>query len=296
MKAPGRRRLRWLIWGAGAVVVLGLMLAGNTLTRYLGWLSSAESPQAVSGMLAPEYRVTFPDGTGPWPTALLFSGCDGPRDNMDRWAEALAARGWASVIVDSHGPRGYADAQIWRLICAGQLLTGAERAGDVAVAVEDARSMDGVDPDRLLLLGASHGGWAILDMLALFDRGRPPHGLSRWPPSFAEQGLDGIVGAVLFYPYCGAGSQVARFGWTTDVATLFLLVEGDTIANETSCEDLVARMATQGNDVTSLVLDGATHGFDQAEKSAFSLLQFSPEATLAAQLAVERFVERVSPR
>ncbi|MFD0981210.1 dienelactone hydrolase family protein [Tropicimonas aquimaris] len=296
MKAPARWGLRWHIWVAGTIAVLGLMLAGNTLSRYFGLLSPAKSPEAVSRMIASYYRVTLPDGTGPWPTALLFSGCDGPRDNMDRWAEALATAGWASVIVDSHGPRGYMDARIWRLICAGQLLTGAERAGDVAVAIEDARAMDGVDPDRLLLLGASHGGWAILDMLALYDRGERPHGLSRWPPSISERGLTGILGAVLFYPYCGAGSQVARFGWTTDVPTLFLLVEGDTIADETSCEDLVARMAAQGNDVTSLVLDGATHGFDQAEKSPFSILEFSPEATRAAQMAVESFLERLSPR
>lgn len=291
--APGKRHIRRILWAAGTILLIGLLLTGNTLSRYFGWLSPEQSPDDLSRLLSPSYRISMPEGAGPWPAALLFSGCDGPKDNMDRWTTTLNAAGWATVIVDSHGPRGYSDAQIWRLICAGQLLTGAERAGDVAVAIEDARTMEGVDPNRLLLLGASHGGWSVLDMMALYDRGQRPHGLSRWPASITQRGLDGIVGAVLLYPYCGAGSQVARLGWTTDLPTLFLLVEGDTIADEAPCADLAARMEAEGRDVTTRVLEGTTHGFDQVEKNAFSLLEFSPEATEQAKVAILAFLDRV---
>ena len=96
----------------------------------------------------PFYRVTRPDGPGPFPTALLFSGCDGPKDNLERWArDARRAEGWASIIVDSHGPRGFSDYEVWRLVCAGQLFMGSERAGDVLVAIDDARRMRFVDPE-----------------------------------------------------------------------------------------------------------------------------------------------------
>lgn len=90
-------------------------------------------PAELSAQLSPAYRLTTPEGEGPFPTALLFSGCDGPRDNLGTWATALAEAGWASFSVDSHRPRNLTEFELWRLDCAGQLLSGQERAGDVAV-------------------------------------------------------------------------------------------------------------------------------------------------------------------
>ena len=133
------------------------------------------------GQARPYYRVLRPPGEGPFPTALLYSGCDGPQDNLERWAAMLNARGWAAIIVDSHGPRGFSDYEVWRLVCAGQLFMGSERAGDVLVSIDDARRMPFVDPDRMALVGASHGGWAIMDLLALDPPRRLPFNLSALP-------------------------------------------------------------------------------------------------------------------
>ena len=98
------RRLRWALLGAAVVGALWLLVAaGNTLGRYLGWTVPARDPETLAETLRPYYRVLKPDGPGRFPTALLYSGCDGPHDNLDRWAAMLNGPGWAAVIVDSHG-------------------------------------------------------------------------------------------------------------------------------------------------------------------------------------------------
>ena len=203
-----RMMSNWVLWVGIATLLLGGLIGCSILSRYHGFGASELTPEPLSARLKPAYRSYTPQGSGPWPTALLFSGCDGPKDNMERWAKELTAQGYAAVIVDSHGPRGYNDAQLWRLICIGQLLPGPERAGDVAVAIEDARAMPFVDPEHIVLMGASHGGWAVLDMLSLHGQGKSPHNLTRWPASIRKNGLSGVAGMVLLYPYCGVASQV----------------------------------------------------------------------------------------
>ncbi|WP_068118657.1 dienelactone hydrolase family protein [Tropicimonas marinistellae] len=276
-----------------AVALIALFIGCNTYLRYQGWAARKMEPDALAQVLLPDMRVRMPDGPGPFPTILLFSGCDGPKDNMNRWADAFNAAGWGAIIVDSHTPRGYGDAQLWRLICAGQMLTGGERAGDVAVAIDIARARPEVDSEHIVLLGASHGGWSILDMLSLHASGRRPYNLIRWPESIERSEFAGVAGMILLYPYCGTGSQVARHGWRADIPALFLLVEGDTIADEEPCADVARGMAREGRDVSVLTLQGTTHGFDQAEKDPLSLLEFSPEATQQAETAVREFLGRI---
>ncbi len=149
---------------------------------------------------------------GRFPVAVLFSGCDGPKDNLDRLSEALVTAGWGAVIVDSHGPRGIDQAEVWRLVCSGVTLPGAERAGDVAVAIADVRAMDRVDAGGSRWSGPSHGGWRFWTFL-------------RCPTGRGALGTDGMAGGgarkrpsrvvvstVLFYPYCGVGTLVGRTG------------------------------------------------------------------------------------
>ncbi|WP_165354543.1 dienelactone hydrolase family protein [Tropicimonas sp. IMCC6043] len=283
-----------LVWAVLALLVVFGLVGCNVLARYYGFGTAALTPEQLSAKLRPSYRTYLPDGPGPFPAALLFSGCDGPKDNMERWAQSVVDQGWAAVIVDSHGPRGLNDAQLWRLVCIGQILPGPERAGDVAVAIEDARAMEAVDPDRIVLIGASHGGWSVLDMLSLHGQGARPHNLTRWPESIRARGLEGIAGVILLYPYCGVASQVRSNGWKADVPALFLLVKDDTIVDEDSCIDVIERMRAAGRPVETHLFEGTTHGFDQAEKNAFSMLEFSPEAIERAKEITRRFLADIA--
>ncbi len=175
------RRWRWWILGGGAMALLLGMFGCNAVATHRGIMAAKRTPEALSALLAPSYRVAMPEGAGPFPVALLFSGCDGPKDNLDRLSEALVEAGWGAVIVDSHGPRGIDRAEVWRLVCSGVTLPGAERAADVAVAIADVRAMERVDGERIALVGASHGGWAVLDLFALARRDEVPWGLTDWP-------------------------------------------------------------------------------------------------------------------
>ena len=268
------------LWVGLAVAVAAVGL--NMLGRYSGATVRREDPASVAARLAPHLIETRPEGAGPFPTALLFSGCDGVRDNLRTWAEALQARGWASIIVDSHTPRGFSELQVWRLICAGQLFLGSERAGDVAVALALARERAHVDPGRLALMGASHGGWAVLEFLSMADHGQVPPSLAEWPGAAPSGPLAGVRAAVLFYPYCGQLSRAARRGWRSAIPTLFLLVRDDAIAGERDCLDLAAREARRGLPVETVIYPGVTHGFDQQEKAPLSTLRYDAATTQAA--------------
>jgi len=256
-----------------------LAVGGNSLAHYRGWSVHRMEPAALSAKLRPYYRIARPAGEGRFPTALLYSGCDGPKDNLERWAAMLVAHGWAAIIVDSHAPRGFSDHEVWRLICAGQMFMGSERAGDVLVSLDDARHMRFVDPDRIALVGASHGGWAIMDLLALDPPAGLPFNLSALPDPREEDPLAGVVGTILLYPYCGTANRAAPDGWRRPLPTLFVLSEDDAIADPDDCLRIVSALERRGVPVETLLLSGVTHGFDQQERAALSTLVFDEAAT-----------------
>ncbi|SDU18881.1 dienelactone hydrolase family protein [Stappia sp. ES.058] len=281
---------RWLVWTGVALALVAMLLAVNGFRGRLGWTANPQSPQAIATLIATAMRWTLPKEEGPHPVALLLSGCDGPRTNLDRLAVELASAGWASVIVDSHGPRGLEEAQLWRLVCAGQLLNGAERAADIAVTLAALRDRPEIDSTRIVLIGVSHGGWTSLDYLAMARAGTLPPLLTSWPEAITDDPLAGIKGAVLYYPYCGPASLGSANALPPDLSYLFLLVEGDAIANERHCLELAGRLVSMKANVAVTVYEGVTHGFDVPEKSFLSPLEFDAETTDAAIAATLDFL------
>lgn len=294
MVDPTRRRRarRRLLIGASAAVVAVLVLVGlNTLAHHRGWIVERRAPEALSAELSPFYRIHQPDGPGPFPTALLYSGCDGPHDNMRRWADALVADGWAAVIVDSHAPRGYDDHEAWRLVCLGQLLAGGERAGDVLVSLSDVRAMDFVDADRMALIGMSHGGWSIMDLLAMDAAGELPLNLAGAPGAPDNPPLSGVAGVVLVYPWCGPTNRAVEEGWDHPAPILFVLADDDVIAPSADCRAVAATLQAQGRSVEIVSFAGVTHGFDQKDRAGFSALVFDADATRESLLKAIGFLD-----
>lgn len=281
------RRLRpsWRRVGVAivaAVLVGALAVAANTAARWQGLTVERMSPEALSALLSPHYRTRVPDGEGPFPTAILLSGCDGPHDNLDRWAERLAAEGWASVVVDSHTPRGFGEYEIWRLVCAGQLLMGSERAGDLLVALEDVRAMPFVDAGRIVLVGSSHGGWTIMDLLAFDPPERLPFNLTALPGEPGADPLHGVVGSILLYPWCGFGNHAREAGWRHPAPALFVLAGRDTIAPARYCDGALAALEARGVPVETRLFPEADHAFDQVDHGPATWLRFDAAITAEA--------------
>ena len=273
---------RRVLWAGAVVALIVALLAINGLRGRLGWTATPLAPDEIARQIVPSMHWTLPAGAGPHPIAILLSGCDGPQSNLDRLAEDLAGAGWASVIVDSHSPRGLQEAQLWRLVCVGQVLNGAERAADIAVTLAELRNRPEIDAERVALIGLSHGGWASLDYLAMAEAGTLPPLLTAWPDPIVDDPLSGIGHAIFFYPYCGPASVGSVSNLPSAPSYLFLLVDGDAIANERHCLEIAGRLLSVDAEVDVTIFEGVTHSFDDPTESFLSTLEFDAEATRAA--------------
>ncbi|MFT4014187.1 MAG: dienelactone hydrolase [Paracoccus sp. (in: a-proteobacteria)] len=286
---------QWLIPPAAVLAAVLLLLALNTARNALGWQPLAQSPAQRQAMLAPHWRILRPPGPGPHKAAILLSGCDGVHDNMAFWAGLMLDQGRAAMILDSHAPHRLTVAQSWRAVCAGQILPGAERAGDLAVALAALRWMPGIDPGDVAILGASHGGWTVMELLAELARFAPPPGLTAWPAP--RQELAGQIGpVVLLYPYCGLLNGGAAATWPRQARGLMILAQEDSITNPRPCREMAGDLRAKGSDLRDVTLAGVDHGFDQRERSSLSPLEFDAAARARATALVQDFLAGFASR
>jgi dienelactone hydrolase len=102
-------------------------------------------------------RLDLPDGPGPFPVVILLHGCGGIGRGvpLNVWARRLNGWGYGTLIVDSFAPRNIAS------VCAPAaqpLVTANDRAGDVINAALFLQTQNRVDPNRIGVIGFSHGG------------------------------------------------------------------------------------------------------------------------------------------
>jgi dienelactone hydrolase len=203
--------------------------------------------------LASNFTIVKPEleafGHGPYPTAIM----------MHDYAQAAASFGVASIVVDSYTPRRINKAQASALVCAGLRLWGRERAGDVFAALDFARRQDWVDGGKLSLSGWSHGGWSVMDALAL----GPEVGKHAGITDLSGDVLAGVQSVFLVYPWCGAGAQTPSRGWIKPVRAFMLLAEKDSVAGVRFPLRALAAAEKSGAKVENVVYPGATHCFDE---------------------------------
>lgn len=239
-----------------------LLIAGGTgllipMLAY-GWyfqdalFAPAQSFAATRAVLLPHLQMLLPEAGEPHPAVLLFHGCGGPKvEDLER-AGQLTRQGYVAILVDSYSGRNI---DIERS-CAGRILPGNQRAADVLVALDFARQQAAVDPDRLFIMGYSHGAWSILEALAAGDR---------LPPKLSDSPgaqLAGLRGVIAWYPYCGIGTDYAA-GWHSEVPVLMLLAEQDQTTDPLPCIAVAQAQQAQGEPVSWLLYPGVDHGFDR---------------------------------
>lgn len=151
------------------------------------------------------------------------------------WAERLREWGYLTLRVNSFAARGL------KGVCGGGIFGPDGRVPDALAALGHLRSLPDVDPQRIALMGWSHGA-----MAALMTLGAAP-----------EEPAMGFRAAVAYYPGC---RQV--HGWRARTPVLMLLGGADEWTAASPCQYLAARQRQAGLDVTQVTYPGAHHGFD----------------------------------
>lgn len=230
--------------------------------------------------------VVKPEGPGPFPVVIQLHGCGGKKAFQQTWAEVARDAGWAAIVLDSSGHRGISRLGAYATVCTGTRLWGRERAGDLYAALEWARRQPWADKARLVAAGWSHGGWTVLDALAL----RPGADMAQATKldGLPEEPLIGVRGAFLVYPYCGPGSIAPRRGLRFDAKPLALLGSKDLIVGTTRLRATLAQMPAP-TPIAIDWLEGATHAFDEPDASDFRV-RYNPEAVMYAHAAYRRYL------
>ncbi|MCU0883184.1 MAG: prolyl oligopeptidase family serine peptidase [Hyphomonadaceae bacterium] len=234
--------------------------------------------------LLPHAQVLRPDRPGMFPLVVMLHGCGSPNGPQNDYARALVEAGIACVIIDSYQPRAIGRAQAVARVCTGTLLWGRERAGDLLAVLAWAKSQDWVDRERLGAVGWSHGGWTIMDALALGPEVARHAGLTDLP----DHALDGLAHVSLIYPWCGPGSHTGLRGWTRPCNGLMLLAERDSVAGTRLPRHALRRARDSGADIDLHLFDGQTHSFDERQ-SLNPTFRYCPQsAARAIRIVKER--------
>lgn len=205
-----------------------------------------------------------PAGRGPYPLVMQFHGCGGPRPLQQPYAQAALQAGYAVMLVDSFKPRGLSRLDGSMLVCTGLTLHGAERAADLYALYDWAQRQPWVDARRIVASGWSHGGWTVMDALAMGDSAPRFCRLSDLP----KAPLEGLAGAVLVYPYAAWPSMTYSRGWGAARPKVFALMCGkDQVVGTRYPPRAFDRLDRDGLSVLRLVFDDATHAFDDIAAS-----------------------------
>jgi len=146
-----------------------------------------KDPEIIKTNLKDNMKVVKPDGDGPFPTVILFTGAGEPfwRPGYGNWMNWLKDRGYASVISDSGKSRGVTGKAMM-----GKALMPIERAKEVFWIKDIIQNLNFIDKKKLALMGMSHGGDSIIDSLVY----------SSEDPN--QYNLDGVKSVIAFYPGC----------------------------------------------------------------------------------------------
>ena len=211
---------------------------------------AAGQPVTLDGYL---YTPDAPDSKGPHPAVVLMHGCGGLLNRsghvMSRerdWAQRLSGQGYVVLAVDSFTTRGQAGECAQR----GAVSPQVERPLDAYGALRFLQSRSDVAPDRVALIGWSHGGGTVLFAIG-------PRSPALEEPSAAS----GFRAAVAFYPgWCNLDAQGAD--WRTTVPLMVLIGESDVWTRAAPCEQFVETAREHGMPVDIHVYPGAYHDFD----------------------------------
>jgi dienelactone hydrolase len=249
----------------------------------------AESLERRIERLEEHFVVTRPETASRAPVVLMMHGCGGMRPFQNDIAEAAARAGAAAVQIDSYAPRRIGRASAIATVCTGMRLHGRERAGDLYAAVAWARRQAWADPERIVAIGWSHGGWTIMDALSL----RSGAEMERFTglTGLDDEPLRGLAGTLIVYPYAGVGTYVGQRDWRLTPRSVAIVAENDYIVGPT--RRTLERQRARGAPLDIVVFENATHAFED-EHAEDPRVRYNPAATAREHAMLADLIESLS--
>ncbi len=208
--------------------------------------------------LFPHILVYGPADDLPRPAVLLFHGCGGVREHIRRYAKSAVEAGYRAFVVDSFGARGWSREFALTFVCTGILLPGLERAGDILATIHGVRDYPGVDPDRIVLAGWSHGGWGIMDLMTLPLTRKGEASLLDPNPAL----MTSVKGTFNVYPYVNFPARSRHKTWVHKARTFGVIARDDHLATVNIAMKAYGAAVKGGSDVEIWTVD-ATHAYDE---------------------------------
>jgi len=215
-----------------------------------------------------------PDGPGPFPAVVLLHACGGITKAHLEWAAWFQRAGYVALVLDSMAPRGATN------VCGGGRPTPYDQALDGYGGLAYLRSRPEVSPDRVAVMGWSHGGGAVLQATSdrLANQIKPSGG-----PFSA---------GIALYPIC------VSFQPGGIASPLLLLVGGrDDWQPPASCLARAAELKNGGAPIAWHLYPEATHAFDaNAPDHTVKVgnrtyhLRYDPDAAQDAHTRVSEFL------
>jgi dienelactone hydrolase len=241
--------------------VTGLLLLGACSTS-IKFKSMAPDNMMLTGYLSK------PDGDGPFPAVVMLHGCDGIREHYEPWILRLNEWGYVTFMVDSFGPRNETN------LCTpekNKVIRPLKRGLDAHGAKQYLAGLPFVDPNRISVMGWSHGGSSTLMAVSNYY----------WDKNIGEP----FKAAIAFYPWCYAFSDPPKS------PLLILIGEEDDWTPAHRCNNNFLRYVE--NEVTLIVYPEAHHAFDFDEplhKYMGHMVGRNNKAAADAEIQVNNFL------
>ena len=194
-------------------------------------------------------ELLFPKGDGPFPAVVLAHGCSGVGYAGKAWAPLLREWGYATFAVDSFNPRGF------KRVCEdGSRLLPLERTPDVYGALNVVSTHPKIDPNRIGLMGFSHGGIVTINSS------------TKWAKDKFAQNGQGYKAFIAVYPYCNVTIPELN-----SITTSLRIHTGelDDWTPAKPCEQHVNTLKASNQDAEISIYPNAHHAFDDPSEKLF---------------------------
>lgn len=204
---------------------------------------------------------------GRLPATVVMEGLGGLKPAREiAYGHQLAQHGRIAFVVDSFGPRGFADhSHTWRAL----RVTEAMMVADAFAALHYLAARPDVDPDNITIMGFSYGG--MIAVLTAYAQLRELFGL----------GSRRFAGHVSYY-----GSSVPRLEVpeTSGAPVMLLLGELDRNVSIARSAQIADDLRAGGSSVDFLTISGAYHQWDSDDR----VLRFVQFALAGLEFLLDR--------